>query len=120
MKYAAFLILIALAAPAHAQNRGGGNGGGGNGGGHGADHDRAREAVERNAARPLVGVLREVEGRYQARMVALEFGPEEGRLVYNIELITSAGQIIEVVVDAETGNIIRDETGVESGWQPED
>ncbi len=118
MKHAALLVLICLATPAFAENGRGGNGGGG--GDNGADHDRAREAVERHEARPLAEVLRGVEERYQAHMVAVRFEPEDGRLAYKIELITAAGRIIEVVVDAETGNIIKDETGEENNRQPED
>lgn len=109
------LLLVGLVAPALA------DGGSGQGrGGHDHDHDRAREAVAQNIAQPLATILPAIERRYQARMVDVEFESEDGRLVYEIELITPAGRIIEVVVDAATGDIVRDDLGGDDGQQSED
>ena len=113
MKHAVILLLIGLAAPALADNSRGGNG-------SGHDHDRVRDAVSRHEARALAEILPGIERRYQARMVAVEFEPKDGLLVYEIKLITSAGRIIEVVVDAATGDIIKDDMDDEDDQQPED
>lgn len=116
------LLLLGLAAPALAQGGGGGNGGGSQGRADPgrADHDRAREAVSREDARPLAAILPAIERRYRARMVGLELGSHGGRLVYEIELVTAAGRIIEVVVDAATGGIVSGDTADEDGRNPED
>jgi uncharacterized membrane protein YkoI len=107
------LFLIGLAAPALSDN-------GRGAGGREHDHDRARDAVSQLGARPLATILPEIEQRYRARMVEVEFEPEDGRLLYEIELITATGRIIEVVVDASTGDIVDDDVSDDDGQHPED
>lgn len=73
------------------------------------DHDRAREALARGEILSLSVLLPEIEARYDARMLEVELETDDGRLVYEFELITSAGRIIEAEVDAATGAILEDE-----------
>ena len=96
------LLLVGLAAPALANGNDARDGGG-------SDHDRARQAVSQDGAQPLAIILPTVEGHYHARMVDLDLEDEGGRLVYEMELITASGRIIEVVVDAATGSIVSDD-----------
>lgn len=107
------LLLVGLAAPALAEN-------GRGAGGHGQDHDRARDAVAQEGAQPLAAILPAIEARYGARMVEVSVEAEARRLVYEIELITPSGRIIEVAVDAATGDIVGDDTGGDTGAEPED
>ncbi len=107
------LLLVGLAAPALANGSNGGRS-------EGHDHDRAREAVSRQDAQPLAAILPMVEARYHARMVEVDLESEDGHLAYEFELITPAGRIIEVTVDAATGDIVSDDTGGENGLKPED
>ena len=109
------LLLIGLAVPALA----GGDDSRGDGG-RDHDHDRAREAVLKQDARPLVSILPEVERRYRARMVEVDFESEDGRLVYKIKLLTRTGRIIEVEVDAATGDIVKDDLDDDHGHHSED
>ncbi|MGB5559683.1 MAG: PepSY domain-containing protein [Paracoccaceae bacterium] len=119
MKHFVFLMLIAFAVPAFADsNEGHGNGDAQDGQDH--DHDRARDAVVRHDAQPLSAILPEIERRYEARMMAVKFEAEDGLLVYEIELITATGRIFEVVVDAASGNIVKDDTGHDDDGYLED
>lgn len=70
------------------------------------DHDRARAALERGEIRPLHVILPGVEDRFDARLLEVELEREEGRLVYEMELITPAGRIVEVLVDAASGDVL--------------
>ena len=71
-----------------------------------AEHDRVRELVESGAIRPLEEVVDTVTARYPGRLLEVELEREEGRLVYEIELVTEDGEYIEVLVDAETGEVL--------------
>jgi uncharacterized membrane protein YkoI len=69
------------------------------------DHGRARRAVEQGEALPLATLLPDVEARLGARVIEVGFDRDDGRYVYEFELIDPAGRIIEATVDAETGVI---------------
>jgi uncharacterized membrane protein YkoI len=82
--------LLLLAAPAGAER----------------DHDRARRALERGEIRPLHAILPEVEARFDARLLEVELEREHGRFAYEMELITREGRIVEVLVDAASGEVL--------------
>jgi uncharacterized membrane protein YkoI len=73
---------------------------------HGRDHDRAREALRRGEAAPLAEILPAVEARLGARVIEVELERDEGRLVYEFELIAPDGRILEAEVDARTGAVL--------------
>jgi len=80
----------------------------------GRDHDRAREALERGEILPLHEILPRVEDRFGGRLLEVELERDKGRFVYEIELITGKGRILEVVVDAASGVVLeaeRDDDG---------
>ena len=97
MKHA--LILAALLAAAPALGSGDRD--------HDRDHDRARDALRRGEAQSLSAILPQVEAQFGARVIEVEFERRHGRHVYEFELITPDGRIIEAVVDAGTGEILR-------------
>jgi uncharacterized membrane protein YkoI len=70
------------------------------------DYERAREAVERGEILPLADILRRVEAEHDARMIEVEFDTDGVAHSYELELITREGRIIEVLVDAATGETI--------------
>jgi uncharacterized membrane protein YkoI len=74
--------------------------------GDGLDYERAREALERNEVLPLARILPEVEQHTGARMIEVEFELEDDRYVYEFELVTADGRLIEAIVDASTGQIV--------------
>ena len=70
------------------------------------DYERARQAVERHEVLPLVDLLDTVERTTRARMIEVEFEEEDGRNIYEFELVAADGRLIETVVDARTGQIL--------------
>lgn len=71
------------------------------------DSDRAREGVSSGAILPLAAILSGVENHFGARMINAELHRKRGRLVYELELITPAGRVLDVQVDAATARLIR-------------
>ena len=74
----------------------------------------ARDAVRRNQVIPLSDIIPDVLQRFDARLLEVEFEREDGQFIYELELITGSGRMIEVMVDAASGEIL----GVDQeGWQ---
>jgi uncharacterized membrane protein YkoI len=73
------------------------------------DHERARHALEQGRARPLAEILERVRDRLGGEVVGVEFGRERGRYVYEFKVITPAGRLREMHVDAMTAEIIESE-----------
>jgi uncharacterized membrane protein YkoI len=71
------------------------------------DYEHAREAVERGEILPLTEILERVEARHGGRMIEVEFESADSRWFYELELIQPDGRIIEVTVDAVTGETLR-------------
>ncbi|MGC9418974.1 MAG: PepSY domain-containing protein [Rhodovulum sp.] len=96
---AVLVLLLGLAAPAGADRD------------HGRahDHDRARDALARGEILPLHKILPRLEKRFGGRLLEVELDREDGRLVYEVELITKGGRILEIVVDAATGRVLETE-----------
>lgn len=75
-----------------------------------ADHDRARSAVEAGQIRPLQDILAEVRRQVPGRM--LDAGlRQNGRWVYKVVLLQADGQVVVVIVDAQTAQILGAEGG---------
>ena len=70
------------------------------------DYQRAREALERGEVLPLGEILAIVEGQVDARVIEVEFEQEGGQYVYEFELITPDGRLLEVRADAVDGRIL--------------
>ena len=71
------------------------------------DQDRARQALLAGKVLPLRVVLDKVESQYPGDPVEIEFEEDDGIYLYEIKLLQSAGNIIKLKVDAQTGEIIR-------------
>ena len=99
----AILLLCALASAAMA---GGGTGRHDRLRDHDPDHDRAREALRRGEAAPLSEIMPAVEAQLGARVIEDELEREDGRLLYEFELIAPDGRILEAEVDARTGEVL--------------
>ena len=80
---------------------------------HGAlaqdDHDQARRALQSGKIVALSEILAKVEGRFSGRVVEVELiqdaTPEES-FIYKVELLTAAGDLIEIFFDARDGTPI--------------
>lgn len=91
------LILLLLTVPALAED----------------DHDRAHSALAQGAILPLSAILPGLERQFGARLLGAELDSDDGRLVYEFELITPRGQILDVQADAATGAVIEAEAGLQ-------
>ena len=70
------------------------------------DHNRANQAVGQGRALPLSEILRKVKARLGGEVIGVEFKRKDGLLLYKLKLVTPAGWLREVSVDARTGDIV--------------
>jgi uncharacterized membrane protein YkoI len=73
------------------------------------DHDRAHRALLEGRARPLAEILDRVVGEVGGEVVGVDFERKQGRYVYELKVITTAGRLREVYVDAMTAEILESE-----------
>lgn len=90
MKHLA-LILLLLAAPAFAD---------------GDEHDLARRALEAGEILPLADILNAATSARPGRVIEVELDRDDGRWLYELELVTPDGRLYEMEIDAATGNIL--------------
>jgi uncharacterized membrane protein YkoI len=69
-------------------------------------YDRARRAVDRGEALPIATLLERLKTRVPGEVVGVEFEREHGRWVYEFKVIDGKGRLLEVYVDAHTGEIL--------------
>ncbi|HEX6959129.1 MAG TPA: PepSY domain-containing protein [Ferrovibrio sp.] len=67
------------------------------------DHDRARRAVESGEIKPLRSILENAEATYGGQLIEAELEREDGRLVYELKLLTVDGRLLKVYYDAWSG-----------------
>ncbi|MGE5504562.1 MAG: PepSY domain-containing protein [Actinomycetota bacterium] len=72
-----------------------------------SDHDRARRAVQAGEVLPLQRILDKAQADYGGQFVGAELEDEEGRMVYEIILITPEGRVTKLHYDARDGSLIR-------------
>jgi uncharacterized membrane protein YkoI len=70
------------------------------------DHDRARSLVERGRIKPLDEILARLPASYRGEVLSVELDEDDGRYVYEIELLTADGRRVKVEVDAARGTIV--------------
>jgi uncharacterized membrane protein YkoI len=87
----ALLSLAALAASARADDD--------------RDHDVARHAVERGEIKPLAEILQMVRDKLPGEIAGVKIERKGGRLVYELRIVGAQGRLVEVHVDAATGEI---------------
>lgn len=71
-----------------------------------SDQDQARAAVARGEILGLSQILAIVTERHPGQVVEVEFDDDDNVQLYEIELLTAGGRLIEIEVDAVTGRII--------------
>lgn len=71
-----------------------------------SSHDRARGAVEAGEALPLDAILGRLRGRYPGRMLDARLQQGGGALAYQIRILSPAGQVVVLTVDAKTGRVL--------------
>ena len=70
------------------------------------DFEIAQEAVAKGQILPLAEVLARVQAIQPGRVVEVELEQDEGLMVYEVELVTPDGRLIEVDLDAATGALV--------------
>lgn len=72
----------------------------------GTDFDRALGAVQRGEIRRLSEILPRIEAEFGGRAIETEIETDDGRWVYEIDILAADGRLFEVDVDAVTGETI--------------
>lgn len=70
------------------------------------DYETARQAVDRGDMLPLEQILARIEALHPGRIVEVELEDEDGLWLYEIEVLTPEGRLIEIELDARTGAIL--------------
>ncbi|QWK80693.1 PepSY domain-containing protein [Ochrobactrum sp. BTU1] len=68
--------------------------------------DRARDALERGDILPLSRILDVAKRDAGGRVINVELDRDDGRFIYEVEIITSDGRLLELSIDAATGRIL--------------
>jgi hypothetical protein len=71
------------------------------------DHDRARQAVQAGQVLPLPAVLERLQREVPGQVLEVELEQERDRWIYEIKLLTPAGQLTKVKLDARTAEVLR-------------
>lgn len=74
------------------------------------DHDLAEQAVTRGAILPLAEVLTIVASLHPGDVIEVELEEEDGVMVYELEIVTPEGRLLEIEVEAATGRVLDVET----------
>jgi uncharacterized membrane protein YkoI len=69
-------------------------------------HYEAQQALKSGLVRPLDDILTEIRKKFPGDIIEIEFEKEDGRYLYEIEIIKPDGQMIEVEVDAKTMEVL--------------
>ena len=73
------------------------------------DHLQARRLVESGAILPLAQILESVRERWSGRIIEVELETEQGRHIYEIELLDPQGRVWELKFDAVSGRLLKTE-----------
>jgi uncharacterized membrane protein YkoI len=70
------------------------------------DHEVARSAVARGELLPLSKILQIAQRDYPGKMLEVELERDDGRYVYEIEILLADGRVIELTYDGKTGELL--------------
>jgi len=70
------------------------------------DYIRAKEWLDAGDILPLESILQKAREKYQGKILEIELEQEDNQLVYEIELLTLNGNVIELLFDAKTGKLL--------------
>nr|WP_314573023.1 PepSY domain-containing protein [uncultured Pseudomonas sp.] len=74
------------------------------------DQDEALRLRQEGVILPLEQLLGQAMARYPgARLLEAELEEKQQKLVYEVELLTTAGVVREIKLDATTGDLLKDE-----------
>lgn len=70
------------------------------------DHDRARRALDAGEILPLSDILATVHAVQPGRVIEIELERDDGRWVYELELVSPEGQLYDIEIDAATAMVL--------------
>ena len=71
------------------------------------DHEVARQAVARGEIKSLTDILQAVRGKLPGEVAGVKLERKHGRPIYEFRVVGAQGRLLEVHVDAATGDIYR-------------
>ena len=71
------------------------------------DHERARQAVQAGQVMPLPVVLEHLQREMPGQVLEVELEQKQNGWIYEIKLLTPAGQLTKVKLDARTAEVLR-------------
>jgi uncharacterized membrane protein YkoI len=95
----------------HGRDDRGGDDNGGDSDHNGGDSDdddgsSARERVSSGAILPLAAILARIEPEFGARLIDADLKNRRGRVIYELEMLTRNGRVIDLQVDAATARVL--------------
>lgn len=79
------------------------------------DHEAARKAMARGEILPLTRILAVVAQASPGDVLEVELDRHGTRFVYEVKVLTPAGKVTELQVDAKTGALLEDGKGKDAG-----
>jgi uncharacterized membrane protein YkoI len=73
------------------------------------DHEKARRLKEAGSILPLQEVVKKAQAEHPGRVIEVELDDDDGRHIYEIELLDEQGEVWEFKFDAATGDLIKRE-----------
>ncbi|MFP4610943.1 MAG: PepSY domain-containing protein [Thiohalophilus sp.] len=73
------------------------------------DYKEARELRQQGKILPLQEILKRVEKDYPGQIIETELEREHGRYIYELEILTDDDRVIELELDAATGEVLKTE-----------
>jgi uncharacterized membrane protein YkoI len=70
------------------------------------DHDDALAAVEARQALPLTRIFQIAQTAVPGEIIEVELDRDHGRLIYEVDVLTSTGRLRQVEIDARTGEVL--------------
>jgi len=71
-----------------------------------SDQDRARAAVQSGQVKPLNQILKAVRKQYKGEVLDAQLLDLGGAWVYRVRVLTKDGQVLDIGVDGQSGQII--------------
>jgi uncharacterized membrane protein YkoI len=75
------------------------------------EHDAVRAITQRGDILSLERILQEARVQHAGRVLESELEQQDGRYVYEVELVDDEGRVWEMKFDARTGEVLREGQG---------
>ena len=70
------------------------------------DHDEALALAEQGVILPLQTLIQDALGRYPGRFLEADLERDDGRYIYEMEIVTRDRRVLELEYDAVTGALL--------------